>query len=122
MPVVGTIDKLNDELKREVDNKLRENGYGELVATCKWLSETHGVKISKSALGRYSKDRKTKDKAAHLMTKDVRGSLAGKQEIDLLAELGTLRIREHRIINLLEQMGFIDKGHPNSKSKSQNFV
>lgn len=111
MPIVGAIDKLSDELKREVDKKLRENGYGELIATSKWLSETHGVKISKTALGRYSKDRKTKDKAAHLMIKDVSGSLAGKQEIDLLAELGTLRIREYRIINQLEQMGFIDKGY-----------
>ncbi|NMZ13980.1 DUF3486 family protein [Pseudomonas proteolytica] len=122
MPRVSIISLLSEELRRDIDERLRNSGYGDLVAICQWLSETHGVKISKTSMGVYSKDRKTKDRAADLMTVDVRGGLADRQAIDLLAELGALRIREHRIINRLEEIGFIGKGCFDKRSKSQSLI
>lgn len=115
MPPRGIIDKLDDGLKKQVDKRLRASVYGNLVALSLWLSETHGIKIRKSALGRYSKELQAKDRAETLAAKDLRGSLADRQPIDLLIELGTLRIREHRIIKRLEQIGYIGQDTPTSE-------
>ncbi|WP_216891579.1 phage protein Gp27 family protein [Pseudomonas putida] len=114
MPPRGIVESLSEQLKLEVDQKLRATGYGDLVALAGWLSETHGVKVSKSALGRYSQDLKAKDRASVLLARDMRDSLTDRQAIDLLVELGTLRIREHRILKKLEQIGYIDLGYPDS--------
>lgn len=108
MPKVSIINSLKEELREEIDKRLRESGYGNLIGLCQWLSETHGIKISKTSMGVYSKDRKIKDRTANLIDKEAGGSLAGKQTVDLLVELGTLRVREHRIMKRLEQIGFID--------------
>lgn len=108
MPKVGTINALSEALRGEVDKRLRESGHGNFVALCQWLSESHGVITSKSALWNYSQKLKAKDRAASLVTKDLRGSLKDRQALDLLVELGTIRIRESRIIKRLEQIGFID--------------
>ena len=108
MPKVSTIDKLDEVIKKELDRRLRDSRYGEVIAHTQWLLETHGIKISKSTLGRYSTDQKTRDKAETLAKKNLRGSIADRQAIDLLVELGTIRIREYRIIKRLEQIGFID--------------
>lgn len=108
MPRVCAVDKLNAVLKSELDKRLRDSGYGEIIAHAQWLLETHGIKISKSALGRYSTDQKTRDKAEILAAKHLRGNLAERKALDLLVELGTIRIREYRIIKRLEQIGFID--------------
>ncbi|WP_445677454.1 phage protein Gp27 family protein [Pseudomonas putida] len=114
MPPRGIVESLSDQLKLEVDQKLRATGYGELVSLAGWLSGTHGVRISKSALGRYSQDLKAKDRASALLARDMRDSLTDRQAIDLLVELGTLRVREHRILKKLEQIGYIDLGYPDS--------
>lgn len=114
MPPRGIVESLSDQLKLEVDQKLRATGYGELVSLAGWLSDIHGVRISKSALGRYSQDLKAKDRASALLARDMRDSLTDRQAIDLLVELGTLRVREHRILKKLEQIGYIDLGYPDS--------
>ena len=115
MPPRGIVESLSDQVKLEVDQKLRAAAYGELVSLANWLTVTHGVKISKSALGRYSQELKAKDRASELVARDMRDSLTDRQAIDLLVELGTLRIREHRILKRLEQIGYIDLGCPDTE-------
>ncbi|WP_095157151.1 phage protein Gp27 family protein [Pseudomonas sp. Irchel 3E13] len=116
MPPRGIVESLSDQIKLEVDQKLRATAYGELISLANWLSAAHGVKISKSALGRYSQDLKAKDRASVLVARDMRDSLTDRQAIDLLVELGTLRIREHRILKRLEQIGYIDLGCPDTEA------
>lgn len=122
MPPRGIIESLSEEIKKEVDQRLRATAYGELIALAAWLSTAHGVQVSKSALGRYSQELKAKDRASVLVARDMRDSLTDRQAIDLLVELGSLRVREHRILKKLEQIGYIDLGHPDTEVSAEASV
>jgi hypothetical protein len=107
MPPRGLIEQLPEQVREEVNRRLRANGYSDLVALAEWLTEEHGCKVSKSALGRYSFDLKAKDHATAMIARDMRDDLTNRETIDLLVELGTLRIKEQRILKRLEEIGYI---------------
>lgn len=110
MPPRSPIDMLPEEVKAELNSRLRANGYSDLVAMTEWLTKEHGCKTSKTALGRYSYDLKTKDNASSMIAQEMHGDISNRQAIDLLVELGALRIKEHRIIKRLEDIGYIQAG------------
>ncbi|WP_165664404.1 phage protein Gp27 family protein [Metapseudomonas otitidis] len=107
MPPRSKVELLPQDVRDELDKRLRESGYGELVALSHWLKETHGMFIGKSALGQYSSGLKAKDKAATMIAKDMREDLSDRETVDLLLELGALRVKEHRILRRLEEIGYI---------------
>lgn len=57
MPPRSAIATLPDAVKDELNRKLLESGFGDLVALSAWLSE-QGYQISKSSVGIYSKELK----------------------------------------------------------------
>lgn len=107
MPPRGFTSQLSDENRGELDKKLRASGYGDLVELAAWLETTLGVKSSKSALGRYALDLKTKDRATSMIARDMRDDLTSREAVDLMVELGALRVKEHRILKRLEEIGFM---------------
>nr|WP_262376864.1 DUF3486 family protein [Pseudomonas sp. WS 5059] len=107
MPPRGFTSQLSDENRGELDRKLRASGYGDLIELATWLETTLGVKSSKSALGRYALDLKTKDRATSMIARDMRDDLTNREAVDLMVELGALRVKEHRILKRLEEIGFM---------------
>jgi len=98
---------LPGKVKQELNERLRSNGYKDLQALAEWLAAEHGCKTSKTALGRYSLDLKSKDQAAASVAKDILGDVSGMAVIDLLVELGTLKVKEQRILKRLDEIGYI---------------
>jgi hypothetical protein len=107
MPPRSPLDLLPGKVKQELNERLRSNGYKGLQPLAEWLATEHACKTSKTALGRYSLDLKSKDQAAAAVAKDLLGDLAGMEAIDLLVELGTLKVKEQRILRRLEEIGYI---------------
>lgn len=94
-------------MRDELDQKLRENGYAELVGLSHWLHQTHSTFIGKSALGQYSQGLKAKDKAASMIARDMQEDLSDRESVDLLLELGALRVKEQRILRRQEEIGYL---------------
>jgi hypothetical protein len=57
MPKIANIDKLPDDIKTQLNEKLIEAGFGDYINLSKWLAE-QGYQISKSAVGRHGADLK----------------------------------------------------------------
>ncbi|VXC30069.1 conserved hypothetical protein [Pseudomonas sp. 8Z] len=107
MPPRSKAELLPKHVRDELDQKLRENGYAELVGLSQWLHQTHGTFIGKSALGQYSQGLRAKDKAASMIARDMQEDLSDRESVDLLLELGALRVKEQRILRRLEEIGYI---------------
>lgn len=107
MPPRGLAGQLSQAAIAELDQRLRANGYGEMIMLSQWLEEAHDVKTSKSALGRYALELKTKDRAASMIARDMRDDLSNREAVDLLMELGALRVKEQRILKRLEEIGYM---------------
>lgn len=107
MPPRSKVDALPTPVRNELDTKLRENGYGDLVALAAWLHRVHGVHIGKSSLGVYSLELKSKDRAVSMIARDMREDLSDRESVDLLLELGALRVKEQRILKRLEEIGYL---------------
>lgn len=107
MPPRSKVEQLPKDVRNELDQKLRDSGYADLVALSQWLKQTHGTFIGKSALGQYSLNLKAKDKAATVIARDMQEDLGDRETVDLLLELGALRVKEHRILRRLEEIGYI---------------
>jgi hypothetical protein len=76
-----------------------------MVGLSEWL-EGNGITASKSAVHRYSKDLKAKDRVSDILVDAVKGSESQSNEVlDLMMELSTLRMREYRILKRLEELG-----------------
>lgn len=106
MPPISVVKKLPKKLRDELDERLRASSYGDIILHTEWLQEK-GVKCSKSALHRYSMELKTRDRAASSIARDMRDDLSDREAVDLLLELGTLRVKEKRILDRLEEIGYI---------------
>lgn len=105
MPRAAAVDKLPAEVKAELKARLRAVGYGDLDEHVDWLRE-QGFPASRSALGRFSQRLKTLDKAGETLT-DLVGSDDGPvtdEAAALLVELGSLRVRERRILDRLIEL------------------
>jgi len=108
MGTVSKFDKLPSDLKNELDNKIRNTGYSECIETAEWLG-SKGIDTSKSSVHRYIKRLKGKDDViANLSgalgtSDDV--SLDKKDVLELLLELGALKVKESAIINKLNALG-----------------
>ena len=105
MPRVSVIDQMPKELRSQLDERLRETGYSNLMEHAEWLQE-QGVNASKSAVGRYSVELKTKDRAATSIARGMREDLSDREAVDLLMELGALRVKEKRILDRLQEIGY----------------
>lgn len=66
MPPVPRIDKMPPEVRAELDQRLRRDGYGDLTATAKWLTEK-GHPIGKSAVHVYANRIRTADRRAKML-------------------------------------------------------
>lgn len=105
MSRAAAVDKLPAEIKTELKQRLRAAGYGELDENVEWLRE-RGHSTSRSALGRFALRLKTLDKAGEALTELV-GSDDGAitdEAAALLVELGSLRVRERRILDRLIEL------------------
>ncbi|MDH1009315.1 DUF3486 family protein [Pseudomonas nicosulfuronedens] len=107
MPPRSKVEQLPKNVRNELDQKLRDSGYADLVALSQWLKQTHGTFIGKSALGQYSLNLKAKDKATTVIARDMQEDLSDRETVDLLLELGALRVKEQRILRRLEEIGYI---------------
>lgn len=107
MPPRSKVELLPKNVRDELDQKLRESGYRELVALSMWLHQTHGKFIGKSALGAYSLNLKAKDKAVEMVGEGMQEDLSDRETVGLLLELGALRVKEQRILRRLEEIGHI---------------
>lgn len=105
MPPRNSVEKLPTALRSQLDERLRESGYSDIRGHAEWLKE-QGENVSSSSLGRYSVDLKAKDRAASSIAKDMRDDLTDRQAVDLLMELGALRVKEKRILDRLEEIGY----------------
>lgn len=109
MPLVSKIAKLPASVRRELDDRLRAAGYGDLILTADWLTGM-GYALSKSALHRYSAGLKQEDTISGRNVVSVRLSMqatatpaeVGGRKAALLAELGRLRMYEHSILEELK--------------------
>ena len=109
MPRVSKLAKLPTDVRRELDDRLRASGYGDLVQTADWLTGM-GYALSKSAMGRYSAGLKQEDTISGRNVASVRLSMqaaatpevVGGRKAALLAELGRLRMYEHSILEELK--------------------
>lgn len=105
MPRVSVISKMPKELRSQLDKRLREAGYSNLMEHAEWL-QGQGINASKSAVGRYSVELKAKDRASSSIAKGMRDDLSDREAVDLLLELGALRVKEKRILDRLEEIGY----------------
>lgn len=106
MPPRKAVEKLPSEIRAQLDERLRESCYSDLRGHVAWLEE-QGETVSVSAIGRYSVDLKLKDRAASSIARDMRDDLTDRQAVDLLLELGALRVKEQRILARLEEIGYM---------------
>lgn len=107
MPPRSKVELLPKNIRDALDQRLRESGYGDLVALSQWLRQAHDTFIGKSALGEYSLNLKAKDRAVSMIARDMQDDLSDRETVDLLLELGALRVREQRILRRLEEIGHI---------------
>ena len=107
MPRPMTINTAPEHIRNELNERLRANAYSGMIELSEWL-QSQGVQASKSAVHRYSSDLKAKDRASDILVKAVKGSESESNEtLDLMMELATLRMREHKILTRLEELGRI---------------
>lgn len=108
MPIVGKIKLLPKPVLEELHERLRHVAYGGFVEHSAWL-EQQGYIVSKSAIHRYAQELKARDsvmeKAVSLINVPG-GDVADRGEaVELLVELGMMRMREAEIIARLTQLG-----------------
>lgn len=105
MPPRNAVEKLPSDVRRAFDERLRESVYSDIRGHAAWLKE-QGYNVSSSSIGRYSVDLKAKDRAASSIAKEMHDDLTDRQAVDLLMELGALRVKEKRILDRLEEIGY----------------
>jgi len=105
MARVSVLDKIPESTRSNLDKKIRDAGYGQVIEITAWL-DSLGVQTSKSSVNRYSRRLKAKDKATKqiLISIDAGGDIE-KDATGLLMELGALRVKESIIIDRLKEMG-----------------
>ena len=105
MPRVSVIDQMPKELRSKLNERLRETGYSNIIEHAEWL-QAQGVNASRSAEGRHSAELKARDRAASSIAKDMSDDLSDREAVDLLLELGSMRVKEKRILDRLEEIGY----------------
>ena len=101
--------KLPDEVRKDLDQRLRESAYGEYVWHAAWLDE-QGYEISKSALHRYGQTLRQVDASNGLQEAQVAEQRIGVtkpidvRRRDLFLELGRLRHEETKILQQLDAL------------------
>ena len=106
MPPLSIIETLPDDLKAELDRKIRDAKYSDIDATTEWLN-ARGIDISRSTVARYNKLLKNKDRQSisAAVVKDLNyHSYKSMNAEQLVAELGALRYREVKVLNLLAKI------------------
>lgn len=103
MPRVRKITQLPVRLRDELNSRLRCSGYSGLVALSGWLKGL-GYEIGKSAVHRYSIELRAEDQASMIGVRGLRDDTSNYTISEILAELGALRVREHRLIMQLVEV------------------
>lgn len=103
MPRVRKITQIPLNLRDELDGRLRNSGYSGLVALSDWLKGL-GYEVGKSAVHRYSVELRARDRAIAAGVRGMRSDISNYTTTDILAELGALRVREHRLVRRLEEV------------------
>lgn len=101
--------QLPNQVRAELDERIRRAGYGDYTAISQWLADL-GHDVSKSALHRYGAARQELD--ASRGSDDAQLSTLMKSPPDyelprrdeLLLQLGRLRLAESRILEQLEML------------------
>ncbi|EGR0523015.1 DUF3486 family protein [Vibrio cholerae] len=94
---------LPDEIREQLDNRIRKMAYGRSSDIAAWLQEM-GIKTSRTAVARYEKVLKEKDgitDAAGSLGATVKSVVPGGELAMLFQELGEL---EYRRAELLDQI------------------
>ncbi|EGQ9843159.1 DUF3486 family protein [Vibrio cholerae] len=94
---------LPDEIREQLDNRIRKMAYGRSSDISAWLQEM-GIKTSRTAVARYEKVLKEKDgitDAAGSLGATVKSVVPGGELAMLFQELGEL---EYRRAELLDQI------------------
>lgn len=105
MPKRQSITKLPKDIRQELDVRLRESSYSRMIEHAEWLA-TKGFSISKSAVHRYAIQMRNGDRVAAAISVAIKDENTQENDgVNLMLELASLRLREHRIIAKLRELG-----------------
>ncbi len=103
MPKVSIMTQIPSALKEELHQRLLDSGFGNLEGHAAWLRD-QGISISRSALQRYSRVAKDSNTVTEHIARTIK-PLSGETGVDLVnlfIELGGLRVREAKILALID--------------------
>lgn len=107
---------LPDDVRNELNDKLRAAGYGDLIAITEWIT-AKGYATSKSSLHRYSSALESTDRVAGRQVAQIRQairsgaqtpSVADGRSGEILLELGRIKVYEHTLLQELMGIASMD--------------
>ena len=108
MPRTPKLLKLPQELLIELNDRIRANGYSGYADLSMWL-RGKGYPVGKSAVHAYGQtlreaDAGAGDVAAIVSRAGIKQSCRSQRANAILAELGSLRVREHQLLQELAEL------------------
>lgn len=103
MPKARKIMQIPQNIRDELNRRLRDNGYSDFVVLSEWLKWL-GHDISKSAIHRYTVGLKEQDQAYSAFTTGFQIGIPDHTASEILMELGALRVRENDLLKRLEDI------------------
>ncbi|MCO7023382.1 DUF3486 family protein [Vibrio paracholerae] len=97
---------LPDEIREQLDNRIRKMAYGRSSDISAWLQEM-GIKTSRTAVARYEKVLKEKDgitDAAGSLGATVKSVVPGGELAMLFQELGELEFRRAELLDQIRDL------------------
>ncbi|MDF5594975.1 DUF3486 family protein [Vibrio parahaemolyticus] len=97
---------LTDEIREQLDNRIRKMAYGRSSDIAAWLNEI-GVKTSRTAVARYEKALREKDgitDAAGSLGATVRSVVPGGELAMLFQELGEIEFRRAELLERIRDL------------------
>lgn len=103
MPVPSNISLLPEEVRNELNIRLKGNGFSDYEVLASWLQE-EGFEISRSAVGRYGKDFKDQVKALKESTEMAKFLVNEVGDDDGAMNDALLRTLQHKLFGLLRTL------------------
>lgn len=100
MPPRSKIEGLPEELRREVDRRLLENGFSNYVEMAEWLNDL-GYEISKSSLGRHGKTIKDRVDMVRIATEHARVIVEEAPDDEGAMNEALLRLTQERLFQVM---------------------
>ena len=103
MPPPSNISLLPEEVRNELNIRLKGNGFSDCLGLAAWL-QAEGYEISRSAVGRYSKDFKEQVKDLKESTEMAKFLVAEVGDDDGAMNDALLRTLQHKLFKVLQDL------------------